>query len=69
MLPEQIEQMESGIGNLQLKIAEPAFYASEQTLVQSVLQDLASRQQELEIAIGRWSELEERQQQYESGRT
>ena len=68
MLPTKIEKMEAELEKLQLRMAESDFYASEQSEVQSVLKSLADHELALESAVARWSELEEKHQQYESSR-
>jgi ATP-binding cassette subfamily F protein uup len=67
-LPESIERLESRLAELQSGIADPAFYAQEHDRVQSVLAEFEVVQRKLDLALARWSELEDRQQAYRQTR-
>jgi ABC transport system ATP-binding/permease protein len=67
-LPEQIEALEAGIKDLQQQMAAPDFYAAGQGTVQPALQALEHKQKALERSVERWSELEQKQAEYEAGR-
>lgn len=57
-LPTEIEQQEAKIAELQAKIADPAFYAQENSIVQNALQELGNAEALLEQRVERWGELE-----------
>jgi ATP-binding cassette subfamily F protein uup len=60
-LPAEIEALESQIKDIQASIADPEFYAQEQSAVQGKLQELADGETLLESRVQRWSELEDLQ--------
>ncbi|OBT12197.1 ABC transporter ATP-binding protein [Vibrio sp. UCD-FRSSP16_10] len=62
-LPQLLEQFEEQIETLQEKVNDPAFFALPVEKTQPVLEELASKEQELEIAFERWEELEAMQQE------
>jgi ATP-binding cassette subfamily F protein uup len=68
-LPAQIAALETEIALLQQTIAEPDFYAAGQDAVQPVLQQLSDRQILLETRVERWSDLEQKQAEYEASRS
>ncbi|MCQ9101576.1 ABC transporter ATP-binding protein [Vibrio alginolyticus] len=61
-LPAKLEQLESDIESLQEQVNDPEFFAKPVEQTQSVLEQLAALEQELEIAFERWEELEAMQQ-------
>ncbi|GAM57417.1 ABC transporter ATP-binding protein uup [Vibrio ishigakensis] len=61
-LPQLLEQLEQDIEALQEKVNDPSFFTSAVEETQPVLEELANKEQELEIAFERWEELEEMQQ-------
>jgi ABC transport system ATP-binding/permease protein len=61
-LPQHIEELEREIRSMEQKIATPDFYTGSHEQVQSCLRQLGVKQSSLEIAIERWSELEEKQE-------
>jgi ATP-binding cassette subfamily F protein uup len=60
-LPEEIENLESGIAALQSQIAAPEFYLQDNEAVQQMLQELSNAEQLLEQRVERWSDLESKQ--------
>ncbi|MEK6247593.1 MAG: ABC transporter ATP-binding protein, partial [Planctomycetales bacterium] len=60
-LPEEIENLESGIAALQSQIAAPEFYSQDNEAVQQMLQELSNAEQMLEQRVERWSDLESKQ--------
>ncbi len=60
-LPEEIENLESGIAALQSQIAAPEFYLQDNEAVQQMLQELSNAEQMLEQRVERWSDLESKQ--------
>jgi len=60
-LPEEIENLESGIAALQSQIAAPEFYSQDNEAVQQMLQELSNAEQLLEQRVERWSDLESKQ--------
>ena len=67
-LPKKIEQLEAHIAELELQISEPTFYAQEHSLTQPVLDEFSRMQTELDESVERWTELEDRQLQYQQRR-
>jgi ATP-binding cassette subfamily F protein uup len=67
-LPEQIEKLESRVDALLKKISASDFYLQEYEETGPVLQEFAESQQELDLALERWTELEDQQQQYQQNR-
>ena len=63
-LPQQIEELETKIGALLEKISSSDFYSQDHGKTGPVLQEFTESQQALDLALERWTELEERQQQY-----
>lgn len=57
-LPNRIEQLEKEIEQLQQQVADPAFYEQSFDKVQPILDQLKTRQDELDAAMSRWDELE-----------
>ena len=67
-LPQQIEELETKIDSLLEKISAADFYSKDHAETAPVLQEYAESQQALDEAIERWTELEDRQLQYEQSR-
>ena len=57
-LPEEIEILEASIAAVQQEIAEPKFYSQDPKMVQEALRKLANVEEQLELRVERWSELE-----------
>ncbi|GLS84610.1 ATP-binding cassette ATPase Uup [Paraferrimonas haliotis] len=58
-LPEQMENLEVDIEELQKNIASPEFFEQEQQIVNDKLAQLADKEQQLESLFERWEELEQ----------
>jgi ATP-binding cassette subfamily F protein uup len=67
-LPENIQKLETRIASLEVQVGAEDFYAQDHELTQSVLQEFSQTQQSLDQALERWTELEDRQQQYKQKR-
>jgi ATP-binding cassette subfamily F protein uup len=63
-LPGRIETLESKLAELQSRIAAPQFYAQEHDKVKPVLEQIESLQLEIELALQRWTQLEDLQQAF-----
>ncbi|MGY0616118.1 ABC transporter ATP-binding protein [Vibrio sp. FJH11] len=61
-LPATLEKLESDIETLQEQVNDPEFFTKSVEQTQPILEQLAAREQELEIAFERWEELEAMQQ-------
>lgn len=61
-LPGQIEQLEAALAQLQKEVNSPDFYSRPQAQVESLLQQLAQTQEQLDTCFERWAELEDMQQ-------
>ncbi|MEQ9561849.1 MAG: ATP-binding cassette domain-containing protein [Woeseiaceae bacterium] len=68
-LPKMIESLEARLAELQSRISDPAFYAQDHSLVQPVLDEFQSTQRELDNAMQRWTELEDRQQAFRDAKS
>ena len=68
-LPAQIEQLEKSVDDLQHQISAPDFYNQDHKIVQPVLQQLATIEESLHRSIERWTELEDREQNYHNSRS
>ncbi|MDD1780665.1 ABC transporter ATP-binding protein [Enterovibrio sp. ZSDZ35] len=62
-LPQQIENLENAIAQLQESVNDPAFFQQSNEETQSVLQKLSDAEAELDTAFERWEELEEMQKE------
>ena len=60
-LPNRIEILEQQIDDLQKQIADPGFYNQPFEKIQPVMDQLKSKQAELDAAMKRWDELESQQ--------
>ena len=58
-LPNEIEQLEQGVGELRTEVSEPSFYQRPQQEVQARLAELQKLEQDLERSVERWAELEQ----------
>ena len=58
-LPGKIEQLEKDIAEYEAIMAKPDFYQKSFDETQPVMDDLAQKQKQLDIAIERWAELED----------
>jgi ATP-binding cassette subfamily F protein uup len=67
-LPENIQELETRVASLEKQVGAADFYAQDHELTKSVLQDFSQAQQSLDQALERWTELEDRQQQYKQKR-
>ena len=67
-LPENIQELETRVASLEEQVGAADFYAQDHELTKSVLQDFSQAQQSLDQALERWTELEDRQQQYKQKR-
>ena len=67
-LPSKIVQLEKQVDSLLEKISASDFYSQEHEKTGPVLQELADSQQALDLALERWTELEDQQQSYQSRR-
>ncbi len=65
-LPAEIEALETGIAALQLRIANPDFYAQDKTAVNAALTELNTQEALLEKRVERWAELESQQESLQS---
>jgi ATP-binding cassette subfamily F protein uup len=68
-LPQQIDELETKVGALLEKISSSEFYSQDHGKTAPVLQEFTESQQALDLALERWTELEEQQQQYQDSRT
>ena len=68
-LPQQIESLESKVDSLLEKISASDFYSQDHDATGPVLQELSESQQTLDLALERWTELEDQQLQYEKKRS
>ena len=68
-LPEQIEKLETKVDALLKKISASDFYSQEYDETAPVLQEFTDSQQALDLALERWTELEDQQQSYQSSRS
>jgi ATP-binding cassette subfamily F protein uup len=68
-LPQQIDELETKVGALLKKISSSDFYSQDHGKTGPALQEFTESQQALDLALERWTELEEQQQQYQQSRT
>jgi ATP-binding cassette subfamily F protein uup len=68
-LPRMIEQLELRIAELEKQVSSAEFYAQGREATQPVLQEFTDKQAALDDAVERWTELEDRQQQYQQRQT
>jgi ATP-binding cassette subfamily F protein uup len=62
-LPALLEQLEQELEQLQETVNDPAFFAKPVEETQPILDSLAAKEQELDVAFERWEELEAMQQE------
>jgi len=67
-LPGTIETLESRVAKLQEQIAASDFYAQDHKLTAPVFADLTETQHRLDLAVERWTTLEDQAQAYKDGR-
>ncbi len=65
-LPEEIQAIETLIGDLQKIIAAPGFYAQDNESMQQKLNELSEAESRLEQKVDRWGELESMQESLQS---
>jgi ATP-binding cassette subfamily F protein uup len=68
-LPQQIENLETKVDSLLKKISASDFYSQDHDETGPVLQEFTESQQALDLALERWTELEDQQQRYQESRT
>ena len=68
-LPQQIEKLETKVDSLLEKISASDFYSQDHDETGPVLQEFTNSQQALDLALERWTELEDQQQCYQSSRS
>ena len=68
-LPQQIEKLETKVDSLLEKISASDFYSQDHDETGPVLQEFTNSQQALDLALERWTELEDQQQSYQSSRS
>jgi len=67
-LPENIQELEKRVNSLEERVSAADFYAQGHEISQPILQEFSQTQQSLDQALERWTELEDRQQQYKQKR-
>ncbi|MCH8301728.1 MAG: ATP-binding cassette domain-containing protein [Proteobacteria bacterium] len=67
-LPQQIEELETKVESLLEKISASDFYSQDRDKTGPVLQEFTESQQALDLALERWTALEDQQQKYQSSR-
>jgi ATP-binding cassette subfamily F protein uup len=67
-LPEKIQELEKRVSSLEAQVSAAGFYVQGHEITKPVLQDFSQTQQSLDQALERWTELEDRQQQYKQKR-
>jgi ATP-binding cassette subfamily F protein uup len=68
-LPQQIENLETKVDTLLKKISASDFYSQDHDETGPALQEFTESQQALDLALERWTELEDQQQSYQSSRS
>jgi ATP-binding cassette subfamily F protein uup len=63
-LPENIQELEKRATSLEVRVSAADFYAQGHEVTKPILQDFSQTQRLLDQALERWTELEDRQQQY-----
>ncbi len=59
MLPEQIDELESTIAELQEQVNDPEFFTQQAEITKKILNQLEESESKLEVAYARWQELDE----------
>ena len=67
-LPEQISMLEEQFAELEAQVSAGDFYAQEHEVTAPVLEAFAETQSELDQALERWTELEDRVNAYRESR-
>ncbi len=67
-LPPQIEELETKVESLLEKISASDFYSQDRDKTGPVLQEFTESQQALDLALERWTALEDQQQKYRESR-
>jgi len=67
-LPDRIDELERSIAELEKTLSDPDLYAGDPGEVQAAASDLKDRQDALDSAIERWSELSDRAEAYRLAR-
>ena len=67
-LPKTIEALEKQLIALQEQISEPRFYTQGHDIVQAVLDDLQATHEKIDQSMRRWTELEDRSQEFQRTR-
>ncbi|HKS34061.1 MAG TPA: ABC transporter ATP-binding protein, partial [Enterobacteriaceae bacterium] len=57
-LPQQLEDLEARLTDLQAQVADGAFFSQSHDHTQKVLADMAAAEEALEQAFARWEHLE-----------
>jgi ATP-binding cassette subfamily F protein uup len=63
-LPKVIDSLEARLDDLQVQISDPTFYGQDHGTVQAVLKEVQATQDDLDRALRRWTELDDRQQAF-----
>jgi ATP-binding cassette subfamily F protein uup len=69
LLPQQIEKLETKVDSLLEAISASDFYSQDHESTAPVLQEFAESQQALDLALERWTQLEDQQQDHRSSKT
>ena len=67
-LPKNIQELENRVTSLEAQVSAADFYVQDHDVTKPILQDFSQTQQSLDRALERWTELEDRQQQYKQKR-
>ncbi len=67
-LPDRIQSLEDKLGGLEAEISAADFYAQDHAVTRPVLAAFSATQSELDQALERWTELEDRVRAYEESR-
>jgi ATP-binding cassette subfamily F protein uup len=68
-LPKKIEQLEATVVEFETQVSSADFYAQDHDVTQPVLDEFSRTQAELDASVERWTELEDRQLQYQQRRS
>ena len=64
-LPDRIDELERSIAGLEKTLSDPGLYAGDPAEVQAAASELKERQDALDVAIERWTELSDRAEAYQ----
>ena len=67
-LPDRIDELERSIAGLEKTLSDPGLYAGDPAEVQAAASELKERQDALDVAIERWTELSDRAEAYQRAR-